>query len=132
MLQTVATLGARDFSYSVSGFCHVFIVTGEPTLHLPRLHSSNAFKIQMFGDQNCHVRTHLERISRYLSTFKSKRCLDVAGRDSCRLQLYSQGCLIYSVIAKTTMNNFSGDSRKPRPFCSFAATLARFFHVEIF
>ena len=72
MLQTVATLGARDFSYSVSGFCHVFIVTGEPTLHLPRLHSSNAFKIQMFGDQNCHVRSHLERISRYLSTFKSK------------------------------------------------------------
>ena len=106
MLQTVATLGARDFSYAVSGFCHVFIVTDEPTLHLPRLHSSNASKILMFGDQNCHVRTHLERISRYVSTFRSKRCVDVPGRDSCRLQLYARGCLIYSVIAKTTMGNF--------------------------
>ena len=106
MLQTVATLGARDFSYAVSGFCHVFIVTGEPTLHLPRLHSSNASKIHMFGDQNCHVRTHLERISRYVSMFRSKRCVDVPGRDSCRLQLYTRGCLIYSVIAKTTMDNF--------------------------
>ena len=55
MLQTVATLCARDFSHAVSGFCHVFIVTGEPTLHLPRLNSSNTFKFQMFGDQNCRV-----------------------------------------------------------------------------
>ena len=48
------------------------------------------------------------------------------------------GCL-YSDVAKTTMSNFrpvetafSGESPKPGPFCSSAATLARFFHVEVF
>ena len=95
----------------------------------------------MSGGQNSHVRTPLERISRYVSTFRSQRCVDAAGRDSCRLQLYAQDCL-HNVVAKTTMNNFrhvlrnltpfSGDSLKPIPFCSSAATLARFFHVEIF
>ena len=36
MLFTVATLDVRDFSYAVSGFCHAFLTTGEPTLYLPK------------------------------------------------------------------------------------------------
>ena len=42
-------------------------------------------------------------------------------------------------VAKTSISNFgrvgtafSGELHKPGPFCSSAATLARFFHVEIF
>ena len=48
----------------------------------------------------------------------------------------------YNVVAclgKTTMSSFRqvgtaffGDSRRPGPFCSSGATLARFFQVEIF
>ena len=70
-------------------------------------HSSNVFKVQMFGGLKCHLWTLLERISCYVSTFRTKRCVDVAERDSCRLQqcdYYSR--LFYSVLAKTTISNF--------------------------
>ena len=53
--------------------------------------------------------------------------------------VYSFVGRLYSDVAKTTLNNFrpvgtafSGESPKPGLFCSSAATVARFFHVEIF
>ena len=70
-------------------------------------HWSNSFKNQMFGGLKCHLWTHLERISCYVSKFRSERCVDVARRDNCRLQqcdYYSR--LFYSVLAKTTISNF--------------------------
>ena len=61
----------------------------------------------MFGGLKCHLWTHLERISCYVSTFRSKRCVDVARRDNCRLQQYDYYWgLFYSVVAKTTISNF--------------------------
>ena len=70
-------------------------------------HWSNSFKTQMFGGRKCHLWTRLERISCYVSTFRSKRCVDVARRDNCRLQQYDYySGLFYSVVAKTTIRNF--------------------------
>ena len=61
----------------------------------------------MFGGLKCHLWTYLERISCYVSTFRSKRCVDVARRDNCRLQQYDYySGLFYSVVAKTTISNF--------------------------
>ena len=55
------------------------------------------------------------------------------------IERLTRGCCLYTYVAKTTMSSFrrvgtafSGDSRTPGPFCSSAATLARFLHVEIF
>ena len=52
---------------------------------------------------------------------------------------WHQSSFPYTDVEKTTMNNFrrvgtafSVDSRKPGPFSSSEATLARYFHVEIF
>ena len=88
----------------------------------------------------------LKLFSRYVSTVESKRqyhssraCVDVAGRDSCRFNTI--GCWLFLYWCSEDLNKqFSSieseplsppSAHKPGPFCSSAATLARFFHIEI-
>ena len=81
---------------------------------------------------------------RYVSTVGSKRryhnsrvCVDVAGRDSCcfcTMFLYwcSEDRRPQLAISFESEPLSPANFHKPGQFCSSAATLARFFHVEIF
>ena len=100
-------------------------------------------KIQLFGGQTFMLEPTLNlffslRVHGWIQTTVSQ----LAGVRGCRRKRQSSliqwdvGCL-YTDVAKTSISNFrrvgtafSGNSHKP--FCSSAATLARFFHVEIF
>ena len=86
MLQALkqSTLGAKDLTGAVSGFGQVFVESSTPTLYF------NA-------NQNLNVRrpnmSCLNPLRKYFSlrvhvTLKSKRCVEVAGRDSCCLQQF--------------------------------------------
>ena len=134
--QTIANIDARDFLCAVSGFGQFFIVSGVPTF------VQRPLKIQMFGGQTFMFEPTLNLFSRYVSTVGSKRryhssrvCMNVTGRDSCRF-LYN----VFILMQRTPQLAISGESEplspanfhKPGPFCSSTATLARFFHVEIF
>ena len=69
-------------------------------------HWCNSFKTQMFNGLKCYLWTYLERISCYVSTFRSKRCVDLARRDNCCLQQYDYySGMFCSVVAKTTVSN---------------------------
>ena len=81
-------------------------------------HLSNAFSnFKYLAARHGMFEPTKNLFSRYVSTFGSKRryhsswvCVDVAGRDSCRLQQYDQllevvGSL-YTDVGKTTMSNF--------------------------
>ena len=131
--QAIANLDARDFLCEVSGFGQFFIVSGVPTFVYHPL------KIQMFSSQTFMFEPTLNLFSHYVSTVgsrpryhSSRVCVDVAGRDSCRF------CTMYLHLCTEDLNQqFSeplspANFHKPGPFCSSAATLARFFHVEIF
>ena len=98
----------------------------------------------MFGDQTCHVWTHLEltccvvtcsrRLHQKLRYKRSLVCVDVAGRDTF-LQLSFTSLLKKkkkkkTEVAKTKTNNFCrvkstffGDFWKPESFCSSVATM---------
>ena len=82
----------------------------------------------------------LNLFSRYVSTIGSRRRVSqLAGVRGCRRKrllsfLYN---VFFTDVAKTSIINFgrvgtafSGELHQPGPFCSSAASLARFFHVE--
>ena len=69
-----------------------------------RLHlSSDLSKFNCLATKTCHVWTHFEHFFPTVSLLVGL-IVDVAGRDSCRLQEVV-GCL-YTDIAKTSMSNF--------------------------
>ena len=86
MLQALkqSTLSAKDLTGAVSGFGQVFVESSTPTLYFKAIQNLNVRRPNM----SC-----LNPLRKYFSlrvhvTLKSKRCVEVAGRDSCRLQQF--------------------------------------------
>ena len=134
--QTIANLDARDFLCAVSSFGQFLIVSGVPTF------IQRPLKIKMFGGQTFMFEPTLSLFSCYVSTVGTKRRyhssrvgMDVTGRDNWSF-LYN----VFKLMQRRPQLAISVESeplspanfQKPGPFCSSAATLARFFHVEIF
>ena len=123
---TVANLDARDFWWAVSGFGQFFIVSGVLKNCLAPSQNSNVWP------PNIHVWTHFEHIfPSSVHGWIQKTVSQLAGERVCRgkrqLSFKVVGCLYTDVGTASPAN-----SHKPGPFYSSAATLARFFHVEIF